>query len=141
MPGGRPEKLTPEIQQKIVDSLRMGNYIETAAAYSGISKSTLYDWLKKGAREENGKYKNFSDAVQKAMAEAEMRDVAVISQASKENWQASAWRLERKYPNRWGRKTQHEISGKDGKPIEIAPKQLLADKLEQLAKKREEEKP
>ncbi|MDQ0417907.1 transposase [Croceifilum oryzae] len=141
MKKGRPEKLTDEIQQKIVDSLRMGNYIETAASYSGISKTTLYDWLKKGAREETGKYMVFSNAVQVAMAEAEMRDVAVIAQASKDNWQAAAWRLERKYPNRWGRKTQHEISGKDGKPIEIAPRELLADKLEQLAKKREEEKP
>ncbi|SDY22698.1 hypothetical protein [Thermoactinomyces sp. DSM 45892] len=140
MAGGRPEKLTPEIQQKIVDALRMGNYIETASAFAGIHKSTLYDWLKKGARstDENDKYRQFSDAIEKAMAEAEMRDVAVIAQASKDNWQAAAWRLERKYPNRWGRKTQHEISGIDGKPIEIAPKQLLADKLEQLAKKREE---
>lgn len=137
----RPEKITPQIQQKIVDALRMGNYIETAAAFAGIHKSTLYDWLKKGASatDEHDKYRQFSDAVEKAMAEAEMRDVAVIAQASKDNWQAAAWRLERKYPHRWGRKTQHEISGKDGKPIEITnPKQMLAQRLEQLAEKRKE---
>jgi len=53
----RPEKLTPEVQQKIVDAIRLGNYIETAAAYAGISKSTLYDWLKKGGRARSGKYR------------------------------------------------------------------------------------
>jgi transposase len=130
----RPDKLTPEIQQKIVDSLRMGNYIETASAYAGINKTTLYDWLKRGAREKRGKYKQFSNAVEKAMAEAEMRDVALIAQAAKENWQAAAWRLERKYPARWGRKTQHEVTGKDGKPVEFNAKNKLLEKIEGMLK-------
>lgn len=108
---GRPEKLTPELQQKIVDAIRMGAYIETAAAYAGINKSTLYDWMKRGARAKSGKYKEFSNAVEKALAESEMRDLAVIAKASRENWQAAAWRLERKFPDRWGRrKAKSEIA-------------------------------
>lgn len=107
---GRPNKLTPEIQQKIVDAIRMGNYIETAAAFAGINKSTLYDWLKKGARSKSGKFREFSNAVEKALAESEIRDVAVISAASKDNWQAAAWRLERKFPDRWGRKSRIEAN-------------------------------
>lgn len=101
---GRPTKLTPEIQAKIVEALRAGNYIETAAAYAGINKTTLYDWLKRGARDKSGPYHTFSNAVEKAMADAEMRDVLLIANAAKENWQAAAWRLERKYPDKWGRK-------------------------------------
>jgi hypothetical protein len=133
----RPEKLTPEVQQRIVDSLRMGNYIETASAYAGITKSTLYEWMKRGAREKRGKYKEFSNAVEKAMAEAEMWDVALIAQAAKENWQAAAWRLERKYPARWGRKTQHEVTGKDGKPVEITnSKQQLLEKINAIVQKK-----
>jgi len=108
---GRPEKLTPELQQKIVDAIRMGAYIETAAAYAGINKSTLYDWMKRGARAKSGKYKEFSNAIEKALAESEMRDLAVIAKASQENWQAAAWRLERKFPDRWGRrKAKSEIA-------------------------------
>lgn len=108
---GRPEKLTPEVQQKIVDAIRMGAYIETAAAYAGINKSTLYDWMKRGARAKSGKYKEFSNAIEKALAESEMRDLAVIAKASQENWQAAAWRLERKFPDRWGRrKAKSEIA-------------------------------
>jgi transposase-like protein len=80
---GRPEKLTPETQTEIVNALATGVYIETAAATAGISKNTLYDWIRKGTRlkakeqltEGEEKYVAFSDAVKKAMADSEMRDV------------------------------------------------------------------
>ncbi|MGB4501182.1 MAG: hypothetical protein WBI21_07950 [Natronincolaceae bacterium] len=75
----RPTKLNPETQNKIITAIRAGNYIETAAAYAGISKNTLYDWLRKGEREKQRVAKNprysirkkeqpfvvFSDAVEK----------------------------------------------------------------------------
>jgi transposase-like protein len=134
---GRPTVLTQEVHDAIVRALHVGAYIETAAAAAGIHKSTLYDWLKRGAREKrraekgNGKgnghrirkaeaaYVAFSDAVKKAMAESELVDIATIAKASKRTWQAAAWRLERKYPDRWGRKDRIDasITGKDGGPV------------------------
>jgi hypothetical protein len=37
------------------------------------------------------------------MAESEMFDLNVITKAARDgHWQASAWRLERKYPKRYG---------------------------------------
>lgn len=115
---GRPTKLNYEVQEKIIQAIKAGNYMETAAAYAGINKSTLYDWLKRGEREKQRMGKNpryrirksekpyveFSDAVEKALAEAEMRDVLLIGKAAEEQWQAAAWRLERKFPDRWGRR-------------------------------------
>jgi hypothetical protein len=100
----RPTKFTPELQKKICDAIRAGAYIETAAAYAGIDKTTLYDWLRRSARDKSGIYTGFSHAVEKALAEAEMRDLIIIGKAAEENWQAAAWRLERKFPDRWGRK-------------------------------------
>ena len=113
-----PTKLNYKVQEKIVQAIKAGNYIETAAAYAGINKSTLYDWLKRGEREKQRVEKNpryrirksekpyveFSDAVEKALAEAEVRDVLLIGKAAEEQWQAAAWRLERKFPDRWGRR-------------------------------------
>ncbi len=115
---GRPSKISYDLIKKITDAIRAGNYIETASAYAGINKSTLYDWLKRGQRERQRVAKNarnkvqkkeriyveFSDAVEKALAEAEMRDVLTITKAASEQWQAAAWRLERKFPDRWGRR-------------------------------------
>lgn len=126
MPTGRPIKLNNQIRDSVASALRAGNYIETAAAYAGINKTTLYDWLKRGEREKQriesnpgakarkseALFVDFSNAVQKAMADAEVRDVATIVRASAENWQAAAWRLERKYPDRWGRrKLEVDVSG------------------------------
>lgn len=122
MPGktrGRPTKLTPELSREICDYVRMGNYVETAAAIAGISKDSIYRWLKKGANAKSGIFREFSDAVKKAQAEAEARDVGLIGRAAKDQWQAAAWRLERKFPDRWGRKDRVEHTGRDGQPIQI----------------------
>lgn len=137
MAEGRPTKLTPELQARIVQAIQAGNYMETAAAYAGISKNTLFDWLRRGAREkerlagnararilkEEAPYVAFSDSVEKALAEAEVRDVVnVMKAADGGQWQASAWRLERKFPDRWGHKAklQQEISGPGGQPVKVA---------------------
>ena len=111
---GRPTKLTPDIQSEIVELLKAGNYIETACAVAGLHKSTFYDWMKiADASTHKNKYTNFSDAVKKAMAWAEARDVAIIARHSEKYWQAAAWRLERKFPERWGRqKMEIQHSGK-----------------------------
>ena len=136
MTAGRPTKLTSELQSRIVQAIQAGNYIETAAAYAGISKNTLFDWLRRGAREkervagkprarvrkEEAPYVEFSDSVEKALAEAEVRDVVnVMKAADGGQWQAAAWRLERKFPERWGYKAkmQQEISGPEGKPVQM----------------------
>ena len=96
--------------------MRAGNYMETAAAYAGISKNTLYRWLKEGRRElerreegipanpELNLFVEFVEAMEQAQAEAELHDVQIIQAAAQEQWQAAAWHLERKYPDRWGRK-------------------------------------
>ena len=117
--GGRPPKLTPELQERICGALRAGNYMETAAAYCGVTKDTLYDWLKKGA-DLKGKsiYRRFSDAVEKAQAEAETRSVALISKAAATQWQAAAWHLERTKPHRFGRRVL-ELQGQDGGAIRV----------------------
>jgi hypothetical protein len=79
--GGRPNKLTKELQDTICAFIRAGNYIETAAVASGISKDTLYLWLKRGAVRKNGRWTKFSDAVKRALSEYETRDVAAIDKA------------------------------------------------------------
>lgn len=144
----RPTKLNSITHDKIVKAIQAGNYIETAAAYAGISKNTLYEWLRRGQREKDRVAKNprfkikkaeelfvkFADAVEKALAEAEMRDVVIIGKAAEEQWQAAAWRLERKFPEKWGRqKIDIEHSGQ----LEVNNpfKDLTTEELRELIKK------
>lgn len=131
---GRPTALTPEIHNRVIAYIKAGGYVETAAAAAGVNKSTLYNWLKRGAKEDAGIYRDFSESVEKAMAEAEMIDVARINKAAQDGvWQAAAWRLERKHPDRWGKKEKHEHTGADGGPISL--KGLSSLSLEQIESK------
>ncbi len=108
---GRPEKLNKEIQDMICSVLQRGGYIESAAAYAGISKKTLYNWLKKGHTQKTGKYKNFLYAVRKSQADAEVALLDGIYAAGKKHWAAYQWILAHKFPQRWG---QSRVMDEDG---------------------------
>jgi transposase len=117
-PGGRPTKLTPALQERLVKVIEAGNYIETAAAYAGLSKESLYGWMRRGRRErdrlekdgrlrprqEEKPYLEFLDAIEKALASSEVADLQRIDAAADQQWQAAAWRLERRMPAKWGRR-------------------------------------
>jgi hypothetical protein len=115
MAGRPPIELTPELQETVIGALKAGNYIETAAALVGVHHDTLREWVKKGRRGDP-RYEEFAHAVAQAIASAEARDLAVIGRAANEHWQAAAWRLERRFNDRWGRKNDVSLSGKNGAP-------------------------
>ena len=128
-------KLTPETQEKIVSAIAEGNYLETAAAIGGVSATTFFRWLQEGEQATAGLKRDFWEAVKKAEAEAEALRVSRISKAGKDgNWQADAWYLERRYPERWGKRIQQEITGKDGGPMqhEHSVRELTDSELERI---------
>lgn len=111
---GRPTKLTPQVMATIVRTVRAGSYIETAAEFAGIGRRTFYDWVRRGAREKTGIYYEFSLAIEQAAAEASVRNIMVIDRAAQHGqWQAAAWRLERKYPHQWGKRQVIQIGDGD----------------------------
>ncbi|MDP3937833.1 MAG: hypothetical protein Q8R92_06825 [Deltaproteobacteria bacterium] len=88
-------------------------------------------------------YASFATRIRKAEAEDELRRIALIAKAGTggevsyrrtttkadgavvteerllaPEWTANAWHLERKHPERWGRKERVEHTGKDGGPID-----------------------
>ena len=108
-------KLTEEKIQLASKLIGAGNTIQTIFGALGISKQTWYNWLNKGEKAKSGIYRELWEEVQKAESRAETRYVTIIAQAAEENWQAAAWWLERKYPERWGRKDKVDLSAdKDG---------------------------
>ena len=101
--GGRPPSLTDDVREQIVKLVEAGNYIETAVLCVGVSRSSYKNWMRWGAKQETGIYRQFFNAVRKAEALAEARAIVRVRQAGQKWWQAEAWYLERKYPDRWGR--------------------------------------
>ena len=116
---GRPSKLTPQVQEKILTVIRAGNYAYVAAAYAGIGRSTFYHWLELGEQEESGCFRDFLDAVKAAETEAEIRAVATIQKHMAKNWQAAMTYLERKFPHRWGRRMDVTSAGNPMNTIRV----------------------
>jgi len=105
---GRKTKLNKEITIEVTKRIRAGNYIKVACEAVGISQTSYFDWLKKG---EQGieQYAEFLGAIKKAEAEAQVNFVAIIASQAPTQWQAAAWWLERRFPDKWGRKEKIEI--------------------------------
>ena len=110
---GAKGKLTPEMQNKIVQAIRGGNYIEIAARYAGIDPATFWTWMKKGEAEASGIYHNFHNAIKDAEALSEAEAVAQVRLASRDprNWAAGMTWLERRFQTRWSRTDRQEHSG------------------------------
>lgn len=105
---GRPTKLTPQMQAKIVQALTAGNTRTAAVAYANVDYQTFLNWMERGNNARSGLFFDFFEAVKKAEADAEVRNVAIIQKAAEKNWQAAAWWLERRKPDDW--KNREELS-------------------------------
>ncbi len=132
---GRKPALTKEIQDKICELVRAGNYYNVACAYVGIGTSTFWRWMERGEEQDTGMYKEFRGAVEKAKAHSEAYAVAMVKSAMPSNWAAAMTYLERKSPKRWGRHERHEHTGADGGPIQVGmvTDESLLEKLKKLA--------
>ena len=233
--GGRPSKLTPKVQQKIVEAIRNGNYYEVACRYAGVSYDSFRTWMARGEQEllaieeqarkkeenpalttpstpqlpspgnghakfqrtkkredgngqsnhsanhftrknktakskqahmvgsnggngangGNGKisdalacipesrlvgnlsYGDFCLAVKKAEAEAEVRLVGQWQALLPTDWKAIATFLERRHPEKWGKRDSMELKGKGGGPVEFEHRHLIIQQIIQEPSNRE----
>ena len=120
---GRPSKLNAEVINSIQQWLRMGYFVEDAARMSGVHKTTLYRWLEKGREErEAGKeslYVDFCNAMEKARAEAEGMFLSSIkTAASRGQWQAAAWWLERSF-DKWSKPNKIQLGSDKEEPLKV----------------------
>jgi hypothetical protein len=145
--GGAPSKLTPEIIEDVRRLLPTVLYMETVGDYLGVERTTWRKWLKRGraeanrlknprakARPKEALYLEFFHTYKKGLAEGEIYDLGIIKKAATGSgdtpgqWQAAAWRAERRFPDRWGRKDRHrmELAGKQGVVLQIVEEEVDA---------------
>lgn len=102
-------KYTPERVAAIERAIAMGATYRLACKYAGISEDTFARWRKSA---------EFAERLEKAEGAAALGWLAKIERAANEGtWQAAAWKLERLYPQEYGRTVQ-EFQGRGGGPIE-----------------------
>lgn len=127
---GRPSKLTPEVSGHLLQAIKTGHYYESACAYAGIDYTTFRNWMRQGEKQEKGEYFNFFNAVRRAEAEAEIKMVELWREQMPRDWKAARDFLERRFPERWGKRERVELTGNEGGPVEIEEvRKMLIEKL------------
>ncbi len=108
----RPTKLSPQRQAQICEYVAQGHSREIAAQACGIAATTVYRWMKRGETEPDGPFGEFCMALKRADAEAEIACLRRIKAAAEAgDWRAAAWMLERRYPEKWGRRRAARSEG------------------------------
>ena len=121
MSGQYLSKLTPETTAKLIQALQGGAAMADAAAYAGISRSTLHEWMRAaradGAPEE---LVAFMTACDEAMATWKVGAVMTLSTLGTQgNSRALEFLLERRYPQEFGRRSVVEHGNADGQPFRV----------------------
>jgi hypothetical protein len=128
---GRPRLLeTPEGQEKAarcLQALRGGNFRNVACDWAGIPDSSFRDWIAEGEKGAPQSSVDFRRQVLEAEKAAEIRAVGLIMKAAANDPKHAEWWLERKFPERWGRRDrlQAEVSGPEGAPVQVTTNSTL----------------
>jgi hypothetical protein len=135
-----------QVHKDIVDGIKAGMYRSPAAKAAGISAWTLSDWLTKAEAERllltSGqiredeimypKYQALLEEIEFHEAKFEGRMIKkVVTAAESEapnTWQAAMTLLERKHPERWGRRDTSKLVVEGGdKPIQVETRGIIFD--------------
>ena len=145
--GGRPSKLTPELTVELYRLIGEEGLTQTgAAAAVGIHRATFQRWKAAGREARSGRFRDFCDALERAEAEFERTHLQRIGSGDPDvetrvrerngeeierititrppDWRRSAWLLERRWPERYGRRhvkvdTELKAEPQDRRPFEI----------------------
>jgi len=113
MPAGRPTDYRPEYCQAVIDWGKEGHSIVWMSSQLEVTRETLYEWART--------HKEFSDALTLAREHSQ----AWWEQQGKDGlgdprFNANLWakNMGPRFKQDWSEKSQLEITGKDGGPVE-----------------------
>lgn len=96
----------------IVEQIRNGASMAAAARKAGINPRTARNWYAWGrdAHDETSEYHQFYMKVERAWGDYEMVHISNINDQSHRDWRASAWLLEKRFPEEYGKKQTEKES-------------------------------
>lgn len=127
----RATKLTAERRRRLLDALSRGHHRTTACALAGINDRTLRTWLRR-ADDGDPRYAELARSVREAEAGTEEIHLGRILSAGVEDWRATAWWAERRFPDRWGDRVRIELAGALEEIMAAAKEALDADSYARL---------
>lgn len=115
---GQPTKATDELILRLVEALKYLP-IRHACDLVDIHKDTYYEWLKR-AEAGDEPYATFASLARTARAEYVAQQIRTIVRAGKKNWRATAWYLERCFPDEFGRKLTQDVNFKGSMNLDLS---------------------
>lgn len=109
---GKPSQLgEPDVLQLLLAAVADGLSYDSACKCAGISPRTIYNW-KQRAEAGDSAAQSFVQALEKTEAEVERRATRNTLRAGEypQFWAANMTYLERKYPEKWGRRQDDSSS-------------------------------
>jgi len=108
-----------QIWSRLSQAISVGAYIEDACVFAGISSRQYRRW-RELAEQGVEPYAERWVEIQKSEAQAIVRNLFNIQNAANSGtWQASAWILERKYPEKYARKDFVQITEGSDYDVEL----------------------
>ncbi|WP_259312421.1 hypothetical protein [Capillimicrobium parvum] len=110
-------RLNEQVREQVARTVRAGGSLELAASIIDVTPRTIHGWMRRGERpgRSEAPYRALKEAVDQARAEHEAILTATVGKAAtKGSWRAAAWLLERRYPERWGRRPGEAEDDGDG---------------------------
>jgi hypothetical protein len=116
---GRPPlfDLDPELQDKLINAISIGMYIERSFTLVGVRPKQYYRW-KELADREREPYYTFWGKLEKAEAEGEFKAIQAMLKGGN-SFVPHATLLERRFRDRWGRSDNVNVSGNITVKIEV----------------------
>lgn len=116
----RPTKFNEVTMEKIFEAIKVGATPTTAGKYAGVSRETIWRWVKRGDRGQ-AEYREFARRFHETQASLVVLLLAVVDKAAmKGDWKAAAWKLARIDRKEYG-------SMADAPAESEAPKQVEAE--------------
>lgn len=132
--------LDAALEARLVALIEIGVHVEVACKNCSLSYETFKSWYNRGIRG-NPQYKPFSDAIQVAMSKPEVDAIRAVNSAANSDATDAMRFLERRYPNRWAKRTvnvdvDHDQLEDESMQLDLSNlTNAELDQLERLTKK------
>jgi transposase len=121
-------KLNEEMIAKLCKPIAEGNYFVVACRLAGISEQSFYSWLKQAEADikagVESRFTELYESVKRAESEAEAKMIQVVisNAVESKNWVSAMTFLERRHPERWGRKDRIQVDKEEAVQINVVIK-------------------
>jgi hypothetical protein len=103
-------KISEKRWKDFLSNLRLGLTILDSAILIGSSADVIYDKKRRDPK--------FAQDMEEAILSSKKQSLRVVHTAGKQQWQASAWYLERKFAQEYSLRNKVEVTGVDGNPLQ-----------------------